>query len=656
MIQTLAAGMLPIPAIAQQPPVVPDTINSNPSDTARVVLGREVVVQSASVLLRDTRSVQPLTVVDRSEIESANARDLSDAVALSPGTFIRQYGGHGGLRTLSLRGTSAQQAIVLIDGLRYSSSAGDAFDFSNIPATALERVEVLRGGDAARFGANALGGVVNIVTGGTRDPKLRGIATMHMGSFGDFAVGGAGSGGFGNHRLDGSIHFTQASGEYPFNYSEFGVQRTRHRQNADFSNLFARSGWSLLEDGVRLSASVQGFSSERGTPGAVVQGSLEQSQARLSERDLFGVATASFFDTEWMGIIGATVRANWLHYDDPQARLTGPQGIHSRFQRSEGSLIGRLRRQFGTDGSVELSIEINQAQLNGNNLDPSVGQQVARTQFSSAVTADWLFNHLFADDELIVEAALRADLFSDVGNAISPSVGLNYRPTELPLRFRSHASANFRAPSFTEQYYLNYGNANLRPERSVSIDAGVLYQFSEVLFADATLFLIDTKDLILSVPRSPVSWSAMNVGRAISRGVELGASGKLFDDYLTVRFAWTGMEVENRSDGVFNGNELPYSPKQTVSGICRVKVGEVSCGITASYTSYRYSLPSNSSESALPGYWLAGGNVSYRFTIASVPATIRAEVQNLFAAEYYVIRNYPMPGRSFRVVVECRVP
>lgn len=662
MQSVVAALVIFAPTLAQQP-APPDTATPSVRDTTRVVRGREVVVQSASVLIRELRSAQPVAVVERPQIEAANARDLSDAVALSPGVSVRQYGGHGGLRTVSVRGTSAQQTVVLIDGLRYGSSAGDAFDFSNIPAATLERVEVLRGGDAARFGANALGGVVNIVTAPGSTTSSRATGTLHVGSFGDFGVGAGGAGGVGNHRLDGAIHFTRASGKYPFQYSEFGTRQTRHRQNADFSNVFARSGWSFLKDGTRVSASVQGFSSERGTPGAVVQGSLEQSEARLAERDLFGVATASLFDGEWMGTVGGTARANWLNYDDPESRLTGPQGTHSRFQRTEGTVAARLRRQFGSDGAnerandgaVEASLELSHARLTGNNLDPSVGQRVARTQFSAAVATDWLLQHLVANDELIVEAAIRADFFSDVGNSISPSVGLNYRPTELPLRFRFHASGNFRAPSFTEQYYLNYGNANLRPERSISVDIGAVYQFSERFLADGTLFLIETKDLILSVPRSPVSWSAMNVGRARSRGAELGASGTLLDDCLRLRLAWTQMDASDESSGIFHGKELPYSPRQTASGVCQVKVGEVTCGVIVSYSSYRYSLPSNSVESLLPGYWLAGGNVAYQFTVASVRAVATAQVQNLFDAEYQGIRNYPMPGRSFRLGVECRV-
>ncbi len=652
-ISTIAAMLLSVPVAAQ-----PDTAaKPNRRDTTRVVRGREVVVvESSSILLRQARSAQPMTVVDRSELEMANARDLSDAVALSPGTSVRQYGGQGGLRTVSVRGTSAQQTILLIDGVRYGSSAGDAFDFSNIPAATIEQVEVLRGGDAARFGANALGGVVNLITSAAGGTAVRGGGTIHVGSFGDFAAGGAVRGGFGGNRLDGAIHFTRASGEYPFSYSEFGIERIRHRHNADFSNLFARAGWSLLEDGMRLSASVHGFSSERGTPGAVVQGSLEQSQARLAEGDLFGIAAASFFNAEWMGTIGGTARTNQLRYDDPESRLTGPAGTHSRFQRTEGSLTGRVRRQFGSDGSVEASIEMHQAQLNGNNLDPSVGQSVARRQLSAAVAADWLIGPLVANDELLLQAALRADLFSDVGNALSPSVGVSYRPTDLPLRLRVHASGNFRAPSFTEQYYLNYGNAKLRPERSVSVDAGVLYQFGERFLADATFFQIATSDLILSVPRSPVSWSAANVGRATTRGLELGASGTLLDGHLRLRLAWTQMNAQDRSGGAFHGKELPYLPRQTASGFCQAVFGAVRCGLTASYSSYRYSLPSNSPASILPGYWLVGGNVAYDFAIADVPTGLRAEVQNLFGTEYHVVRNYPMPGRSFRIIMECKIP
>ena len=97
-----------------------------------------MVVEAESLERRAAGSAQPMALISRAQIEAIDAVDLADVVALSPGAFVKQYGGLGGLRTLSLRGASAQQTVVLIDGVRYQSSAAGAVDLGLLPADAIE--------------------------------------------------------------------------------------------------------------------------------------------------------------------------------------------------------------------------------------------------------------------------------------------------------------------------------------------------------------------------------------------------------------------------------------------------------------------------------------------------------------------------------------
>jgi len=632
-----------------------DAADASSHDTLKTYRAEEVVVRGESILPLISRSAQPHAVVTRREIEGANAVDISDAVGYSPGVFVRQYGGLGGLRTVSLRGTSAQQTTILIDGVRYRSSADGAFDLSNMPASALERIEVVRGGNGALYGANALGGVINLVTRSADTEPFRGGATVGIGSFGERILGidlGAAAAG---HRLDASLQSTATDGDYPFAFNEFGATSTVRRDNADFTNLFGRASWSYRSDaGGRLSLSAQGYRSQRGVPGAVVQGSREQLRARMDERDLHATASLSLPIEEWDLSFAGTGRLNALAYRDPDARASGPDGADNHYDESDWSGTVRGRRSIGRDGVAEATLELAHVSLRGDNLDPSAGRVVRRLQAGGAVSANWLFDEGAFGWETSVDAALRFDAFSDIPSAVSPSAGIVWRIGATPLRLRARAGTSYRAPSFSEQYYLNYGNVDLRPERSASYDAGFTYEAGESLVLESSFFLIATRDQIVSVPRSPVSWSAQNIARTRSRGIELGASGSLFEEMLGLRASYTLMRAEDRSGGQTDGRLLVYAPEEIFNGIADLHLGRYGIGASWQYVGHRFTLATNDPASALPHYLLVGANLSGRWDLGSIGIAARLEGSNIFGAEYQVVRNYPMPGRTFRMKVEIR--
>lgn len=612
---------------------------------------RPVVVEAESLERRAAGSAQPLALISRAQIEAIDAVDLADVVALSPGAFVKQYGGLGGLRTLSLRGTSAQQTVVLIDGVRYQSSASGAVDLGLLPADAIERVEVIRGGDAALYGANALGGVINVVTRRAADAGLHAELRSAVGSFSERQLGLLMSG-----RGKGQVWSAQATavstlGDYPFDFTEFGSTATVRRENADFRNVHAGGSWSWrVDDHWRLAASAQGFTSERGAPGAVVQGNREELHARLDEREIFGTASAAYGAGGWSLLAGLSACGNALDYRDPDARTFGPDGIDTRYDRRELAATVRARRAIGALLVLDASAELASMRLSGDNLDPAVADGVDRTQIGGALLSSWRFAELPFGADATLDAGLRFDRVGGVGSAVGPSIGVLLHPGVEWLGLRGHFARNYRVPTFLEQYYLNYGNVDLRPERSTSVDAGVVWQPAEGMVIEAGGFLIDTRDAILSVPRSPVSWSAENVGRTLSRGVELSASGALFDGLVEARLSYTRMRAEDRTEGAATRGELlPYTPEELFTGLVELRIGRTRFGPSWEYASHRYSLAANTPEALLPRHAILGLGASSSWSLGPVDLVGRIEISNLLDARYQVIRNYPMPGRSARV-------
>ncbi len=145
----------------------------------------EIVITATRSPLELSRAGSAISIVSSEQIEAYGARNLADALRLTPGVDVSEQGGAGGLSIVRLRGSEAGQTLVLIDGIRVGdpSSTGGEFNFASMALTDIERIEVLRGPQSALYGSDAMGGVINIITRkGARTPTRS--VTIEGGSYG----------------------------------------------------------------------------------------------------------------------------------------------------------------------------------------------------------------------------------------------------------------------------------------------------------------------------------------------------------------------------------------------------------------------------------------------------------------------------------------
>ena len=160
----LSAG-LPAPGLAQQSDAAADT----------------VVVTGTRLPARLREATESLTVITREQIDRLNAASGVDLFRQVPGLQIDQLGGPGGLSSVYIRGSDSNHVLVLIDGVRVNdptNSRGGGFDLSILDPGLVERIEVLRGAASSVYGADAMGGVINIITRG----GMPGNAALAVGS------------------------------------------------------------------------------------------------------------------------------------------------------------------------------------------------------------------------------------------------------------------------------------------------------------------------------------------------------------------------------------------------------------------------------------------------------------------------------------------
>lgn len=596
----------------------------------------------------------PTTSLDRQTLARLAPVAITDALPMIPGAFARDYGGVGGLKTFSMRGGSSSQSLVVVDGARLSSAQTGTVDLSLIPARLIESLRVIRGGASALYGANAVNGVLDLTLQSETKHTTRAYALA--GSFNEWRLGigaTAWCDACGDASLSIDIERMGTAGSFPFTLNEFGTTYGINRTNSD-----ARSTTAVMRARVHdASLTVLARTSERGVPGSVVQGSVTNARARFADDDIVALLTVpvSVIDMPPL-VVTSTVR--WLdqHYTDPEATLLGPAGIDVRTTQHDLTLgVATKPLAIGRTTSTT-RVEVGYADLTGDEvLDRS---DAVVTRRSVAVASDWTLSDVVVDN-LDVRAALRMDAFSDVGAAVSPLLAVDY---PLGGTIRASWSYNFRPPTFAELYVLNYGTRSLVPERSHTVNLGYAVPITSWLSCDVDAYWMSTSNLIVSVPVSPLLTTAQNVGRAVTYGAELMLRGSWFDEQLRAQWAYTRQSVLDATGRAgIDGTMIPYAVPELSSilvqwaGTPTASGGVWNAGATWSYTSYRYAQAGGGYASLLQPFAVASvfGGVDVRG--GRTVLHVRAQCDNLFDAQYVVIRGFPMPGRSFRVTTSVEV-
>ncbi len=165
--------------------VMVSTYSASGSAAAQESIQRlpDVVVSASRVPVLSREVGSAVTVITAEEIERKQVRIVSDILREVPGIAVSRSGTVGTKTQLRIRGAEANQTLVIIDGVEVNDPSGDSeFDFGNLLASDIERIEVLRGPQSALYGSDAIGGVINIITKKGRGP-VTGVLTLDGGSF-----------------------------------------------------------------------------------------------------------------------------------------------------------------------------------------------------------------------------------------------------------------------------------------------------------------------------------------------------------------------------------------------------------------------------------------------------------------------------------------
>lgn len=584
----------------------------NPSHAADPALETTTVTASRSVETVDA-SLATVSVIDRADIERSQAQNLLDLLRIQAGVDLARSGGPGGATSLFLRGSNSNHVLVLVDGVRVSSFNTGALDWTNLPVSQIERLEIVRGPRAAYWGSDAIGGVVQIFT----------------------------------RSLDGGLLAGQ-----------FGSYGTRRGQ----------AGWGIDGDGARFSAVVahertrgfsaqneDGFSFHPDDDGVVqrsinLHGGFDFGRHRLDLRAFRADSDAEFDSaapadqpdpaesnarTQTVSAeLAGPLAANWQH------QLVVARSHNDLDTPANGSQFNTRRTSIDWQNSVDLGQ--GQRLLFGLNwldedgfANSGFGDPYGGSRDNRAGYLGWRSDFGAFDTEVVG----RYDDNSDYGGEFTGSAAVGWRVHEA-VRLQASFGEGFRAPNLNELYSPGFGglfmgNPDLEPERSRSTEVGADFGLGLAGNLRLRAFRSRIRDLI-SFTGGGIS-QAENIARARVDGfeAEYGWSGHGW----LVNASATWQDPKNEDTGAVL---LRRAKRKGALSVDRDFGGGWSAGVEQVLIGAREDsgFPSNH---RLGGYGLVNLRTAWAIT---GDWTVEARADNVLDKDYTEVFGFNTPGRS----------
>ena len=523
------------------------------STLAAAAAAQTVVITGSREPLAPERLAADVAVIDSDTIRLSTADSLADLLRREAGLQLSRNGGPGQSSGLFIRGTASQQSLVLVDGVRVGSATLGYAAVEALSLSQVERVEVLRGPGSSVYGADAVGGVVNLITRrGTGAPQFDGrVAVGGYGSSeasagvrGAFGPGGPNgtSGAFDYAAVLSSERSKGVSALRPgdqfgnYNPDRDGYQLDAAQLRVGFKPAAGhRVGLSVLQ--TRLNAQ---YDASEFLPPTFAQNAAPDFRTRLRT----GVAALDWRGEIATGLVGSA-RASRSEDD---ARSGGTAVDRFRTVRQLG--VAQLAWQTGVLGQLVAALEHQRDEATSTSY-------VAGVQRSNNALALELTG---AAGPWSWQTDARRDDNSDFGGISTARLGGGY--TLLPgLRLRALAGTTFRAPSFNDLVFPGYGVPTLRPERGQSVEVGIHWRAAHSEAA-ATVYRNSVRDLIAyesDASRCPPDPAyafgcAANIDRARLQGATLSGMQRVGPwtlkaqvDFLRARDTLTGAPLPRRA-------------------------------------------------------------------------------------------------------------
>lgn len=572
----------------------------------------EVMVQGKFLNLPLKKVNENITVISKKELENSPAKSIEEVLAQFTGMDIRKRGGNGVQADISVRGSSFEQVLILVNGIRINDSQ-TGHNSMNIPfdLASVEKIEIVKGPAARRFGQNAYAGVINIITKPSSDENI--VFTAIGGDFKTYSLGVGAN--FGNER---SSNFIQVNSNNSDGY----------RYNTDYkiNNVFYQNRYKIENGNVNFQAGIQekkfGANGFYATPSAKDQ--YEETQASI-------VSLGIDKNYEKWGLNSSIY---WRRGQDMYEYIRNKPEIYRNMHIGNNlgaELNGSYRSDLGTTG---LGLELRKEFLASNNLGH-------RERFVTQVFFEHHFS--FFQNTLNVSPGISWANYDKEGNFFYPGLDVGFDFNENHKIYGNIAKVN-RIPTFTDLYYVSKteaGNPDLKPENAISAEVGYRFQKHNFL-GKISGFLRDSDNSIdWSKQNENDIWRAENIGKIHTKGVEVEL-GQHFNSFLkSYSVGYTFLESEHQQpSGLMSRYVMENLKHQFVAKLEVLFLKKITNQLI-----YRYN-----ERVSTGSYQILDEKLSYD----AKNYNIYIMVNNILNTDYTETFGVPMPGRWFHVGISFK--
>ena len=576
--------------------------------TAAVIVTASRAPQAAADVLSDH------VLLSSDDIVRSGAGNIIDLLQKQRGIEVARNGGPGTNASVFIRGGDSKQTVVLIDGVRIGSSTSGSANWSAVPLANIERIEIIYGPLATMYGADAIGGVVQVFT--------------KRGAGAPVATAAIGAGSAKTRSADASV----AGGTQRFDYAFTLAHDEDHGFSATKPGNFSYNGDN---DGYTKDSA----SGHMGV--ALAKGHQAGLLFMHSRLDAQYDSGASSYDAR-----GEQVLNNVALYSKHQllpawqvkfqaSRADDKSANFSNAAASGYSSIDTRQATYSAQSDLALGPDLLQVLLERREEDVLSSSTRALTRERSTNSAGVSYSmrrgaHLGA-------ASARYDDSSQYGSVKTGGLGYGYRISSK-LRANASVGSSFRAPTFNELYFPRYGVESNRPEHGRNVEAGLAYH-SGASEVTAVYYRNRLKDLLVSASVCPVEVAthpfgcAYNVNRATLSGMSVGARTRVGPVDLSGAF-----DLQDPRDDT-TGKQLVRRARRHASLAAEYSSGALVLGAGVHLSGQRFDDTAN--RNALGGYGLLNLFASYRF---APDWTAIVRWNNATDKQYELARTYATAG------------
>lgn len=643
----------------------PDTVSMKATEIDElVVFSRKSPGKISSAL--------PVQTLSAGYISKLGIQNIADAVRRFAGVNVKDYGGVGGLKTVSVRNMGAAHTTVSYDGSPVSNCQGGQIDIGRFSLDNVAMLSLAIGQQEdllqpARLYAS--GAVLGIQT-----------ETPHFDNGKNFSMRAKLSGGsFGyispslrwwqkvGDRVATSVDatFLRNDGDYPFKLVNGKYVSREIRNNSKIDSWHAEGNmYYTLPDNSSLKVKAYYFYSKRGLPGAIILYNPISTEKLWDKNAFLQVNYRKKFNPKWS--LQAQTKYNYGWNKDEE---TGPQfenGIY-RDTHHQDEWYASATALFNPISS--LSIALAQDGVI-NKLRSTIYECPFPTRYTSltALTARWEIPHLTvtatATATAIKEKVEIGEAPDDMSR-LNPSLALSYQPwSERQFFIRAMYKSTFRVPSFNDLYYFRLGNRSLRPEKANELGIGAtfgnrLFPAMEYFTLSVDAYFNKVTDKIVAFPTT-YAWRMANFGKVHAYGLDMTLATAIalpHDISLIFSGAYTWQKAIDLTDkkAANYKDQLPYTPEHSGNVSLIIENPWVDVGYSIVMVGKRYFLSQNIPENKINGYCDHSLNISKTLDFDKCILTLSGEILNLTNQQYDVIKYYPMPGRSWRMTATLTI-